>query len=107
MSFTDDLEDSALDIAEFGCHAAVLTRAAGGDPVDCNVDVIKSPEFIPDGFSALVTASQIVLDFCLVEIETAAVRGDSVTIADGVFAGTYTVESEMENDGFFQKVIVK
>ena len=107
MSFTDDIENIALDLAEFAGYEAVLTRAAGGDPVDCHIDVIKAPEFIPDGFSALVTARQIVLDFCLVEIETATVRGDSVTIAAGVFAGIYTVESEMENDGFFQKVIVK
>lgn len=107
MSFTDDLEDSALDLIEFAGHEAVLTRAAGGDPVDCHVNVIKSPEFIPEGFSAVVSASQIIIEFCLVEIETAAARNDSIAIAAGIFAGTYTVESEFENDGYFQKVIVK
>jgi hypothetical protein len=107
MSFVDDLEISSLDLAEFAGHEVVLTRLAGGDPVDCHADIIKGADFQPEGFMSTVSGDQIIFDFCLVEIVTAAARGDSVFVAEGVFAGTYTVESELGNDGYFQKVVVK
>ena len=106
MGFTDDLEAASTDIAEAG-HEAALTRYAGGDPVSCHVDVIRGTEMQPEGFSSPVSGSQMIIEFCLKEITTAAVREDTVTITEGVFAGEYTVESEFENDGYFQKVIVK
>lgn len=108
MGFTDDLEAASLDIAEFAGHEAALTRLVGGDPVSCHVDVIRATEFQPEGFSSPVSGSQIIIEFCLEEIgQTPAVREDTVTITEGKWAGEYTVESEYENDGYSQKVIVK
>ena len=84
-------------------HAATYTPVSGA-PVTCRAIVNRDVAMV--GEYGQVTEKRTQIELMKQDVATPK-RGDTIVIAEGVYAGTYTVESKDSDDGYVVRVIVR
>lgn len=98
---------AAEDIFDKQGVAATYTPSIG-DPVVCQVNVVRGIDLEPQGFDSQVWGSGITLEAVLSVIGKEPDTDETFTITEGDYEDTvYTVLTVLENDGRFVKVAVK
>jgi len=106
VTFESILDQAAVDI--FSVAGVEATFIKDGEfPAACFVVVSDEAEIQPGGFDLPAMAQVRTIEARLAEIGTTPEAGDVFIIASGLYAGTWTVVEELENDGFTSKVAVR
>jgi len=108
MPITDAFADAAADImgVDDFRDSAELTPLAGGAAISCSVYFVQRIEAQPGGYEAQVWANGREIE-ALYSVVGNLYPGDIFTIPTGINAGSWTVASVTENDGYFIKAVVK
>lgn len=106
MTIESILDQATADILSVVGVEATFTPD-GGEAVSCDVVVSDEAEIQPGGFDLPAMAQVRTIEARLAEIGTTPEAGDVFVIASGLYAGTWTVVEELENDGFTSKVAVR
>jgi len=106
MTIESILDQATADIlAVAGVEATFIKD--GELPSACLVVVSDEAEIQPGGFDLPAMAQVRTIEARLAEIGTTPEAGDVFVIASGLYAGTWTVVEELENDGITSKVAVR
>lgn len=108
MATAEEIFDQAAeDIFDKEGVAALYTPSVG-DPVICQVDVERDVDLEPAGFESQIWGRGVTIEAILSVLGKEPNTGETFKITEGNYINTvYTVQTVLENDGRFVKVVVK